>query len=208
MKLQTIVVGELEVNCYLLAEGGEAIVIDPGDEYEKIIAAAEKENCKIIKILLTHGHFDHIGAVSDIAEKTGAKVYVHKDDEIMLDDNIKNLAEFSNAKVKHCKADFYYDSGDVIELGTNKLKIHHTPGHSAGGVCIECGEYLFSGDLLFAGSIGRFDRGDLRTELKSLKYLIDNFSDDIVVYPGHGSATTIGDEKAYNPYIINHVMMR
>ncbi len=206
MKIQTIVVGELQVNCYLLTEGNEAIAIDPGDEYKKIIDAAEKEGCKITKILLTHGHFDHVGAVADIAEKTGAKVYVHKEDKIMLSDDTKNLSDISNAKIKHCSADFNFDSGDVVEFGGNELKIHHTPGHSPGGVCIECGDVLFSGDLLFAGSIGRFDRGDLRTELKSLRYLMDNFGDSVVVYQGHGPSTTIGEEKSYNPYIVNHVM--
>lgn len=205
MKMQTIVVGELQVNCYLLTEGNEAIAIDPGDEYERIINAAEKEGCKITKILLTHGHFDHVGAVADIAEKTGAKVYVHKEDEIMLSDDTKNLSDISNAKIKHCKADFNFDNGDVIDFCGNELKIHHTPGHSLGGICIETGNVLFSGDLLFCGSIGRFDRGDLRTELNSLKYLMDNFSDGVRVYPGHGPATTIGDERKYNPYIVNHI---
>ena len=206
MKIQTIVVGELQVNCYLLTEGNEAIAIDPGDEYEKIIAAAEKGGCKITKILLTHGHFDHVGAVADIVEKTGAKVYVHKEDEIMLSDDTKNLSDISTAKIRHCSADFNFDSGDVIDFCGNELKIHHTPGHSMGSVCIEMGKVLFSGDLLFQMSIGRFDRGDLRTELNSLKYLMENFSDDVEVFPGHGPSTTIGDERNFNPYIVNHVM--
>ncbi len=206
MKIQTIVVGELQVNCYLLTEENEAIAIDPGDEYEKIIAAAEKEGCKITKILLTHGHFDHVGAVADIVEKTGAKVYVHKEDEIMLSDDTKNLSDISNAKIRHCSADFNFENGDVIDFCGNELKIHHTPGHSPGGVCIEMGKVLFSGDLLFQMSIGRFDRGDLRTELNSLKFLMENFSDDVEVFPGHGPSTTIGDERNFNPYIVNHVM--
>ena len=116
MKIQTIVVGELQVNCYLLTEGNEAIAIDPGDEHEKIMAAAEKEGCTITKILLTHGHFDHVGAVADIAEKTGAKVYVHKEDEIMLSDDTKNLSDISNAKIRHCSADFNFDKGDVLDV--------------------------------------------------------------------------------------------
>ena len=206
MKIQTIVVGELQVNCYLLTEGNEAIAIDPGDEYEKIIAAAEKEGGKITKILLTHGHFDHVGAVADIVEKTGAKVYVHKEDEIMLSDDTKNLSDISTAKIRHCSADFNFENGDVIDFCGNELKIYHTPGHSPGGVCIEMGKVLFSGDLLFQMSIGRFDRGDLRTELNSLKFLMENFSDDVEVFPGHGPSTTIGDERNFNPYIVNHVM--
>ncbi len=206
MKIQKVVVGELQVNCYLLTEGSEAIAIDPGDECSKIMLASENEGCTITKILLTHGHFDHIGAVDELVEKTGAKVYVHQEDEIMLSDDTKNLSDISNAKIRHCKADVNFDNGDVIDFCGNKLKIHHTPGHSPGGVCIEAGEYLFSGDLLFRESIGRFDRGNLRAELNSLKYLMDNFNDDVIVYPGHGPETTIGEERAYNPYIVNHVM--
>ena len=124
----------------------------------------------------------------------------------MISEDTKNLSDISNAKIKHCSADFNFDSGDIVEFCDNELKIYHTPGHSPGGVCIECGDVLFSGDLLFAGSIGRFDRGDLRTELESLRYLMDNFDDSVVVYPGHGPSTTIGEEKSYNPYIVNHVM--
>lgn len=206
MKIQTIVVGDLGVNCYILTDGNEAIVIDPGSDCEKILSVIEKEGASLSKILLTHGHFDHIGAVCDLQEKTDATVWVHKDDEEMLSDDDKNLANTLYGRVKHCKADKNFADGDVIPFGENEIKVYHTPGHSNGGVCLEIGKNLFSGDLLFQGSIGRFDYGDLHTELKSLKFLMDNFSDETVVYPGHGSSTTIGEEKVYNPYIVNHVM--
>ena len=206
MKIQTLAVGELQVNCYILTEGNEAIVIDPGKEWERILSAIENEGATLTKIMLTHGHFDHIGAVCDLQEKTGAKVYVHKEDEDMLSDNAKNLAETLRGWTKPCSADEYLENGDSITFGDNVIKVHHTPGHSGGGVCLEIGKNLFSGDLLFQGSIGRFDFGDLRTELKSLKYLIDTFSDDTAVFPGHGPSTTIGEEKKFNPYIVNHVM--
>ena len=206
MKIQTIVVGAFQVNCYILTEGNEAIVIDPGDECGRILSAIENEGASLTKIILTHGHFDHIGAVCDLQEKTDAKVYVHKEDEVMLSDNDKNLANILNGRVKLCKADELLSDGDIITLGENVIKVHHTPGHSGGGICLEIGKNLFSGDLLFQGSIGRFDFGDIRTELNSLKYLVDTFSDDMKVFPGHGPSTTIGEEKMFNPYIVNHVM--
>ncbi len=206
MKIQNLVVGELQVNCYILTEGSDAIVIDPGDECGRILSAIENEGASLSKIILTHGHFDHIGAVCDLQEKTGAKVFVHKEDEVMLSDNDKNLANSLYGSVKPCKADKTLSDGDIITLGENEIKVYHTPGHSNGGICLEVGKNLFSGDLLFQGSIGRFDFGDIRTELKSLKYLMDNFSDDVVVFPGHGPSTTIGEEKMFNPYIVNHIM--
>ena len=206
MKIQTLVVGELQVNCYILTEGNEAIVIDPGDEWGRILSVIENEGATLSKIILTHGHFDHIGAVCDLQEKTGAKVYIHKDDEVMLSDNDKNLANVLYGRVKPCVADVTLSDGDVITLGENEIKVYHTPGHSNGGICLEIGKNLFPGDLLFQGSIGRFDFGDIRTELNSLKFLVENFADDVTVYPGHGPSTTIGDEKKFNPYIVNHIM--
>ncbi len=205
MKIQCLTVGELQANCYLLTQNGEAIVIDPGDEGDVILSEIEREGCTLSKILLTHGHFDHIGAVADLAEETGAKVYVHSRDAEMLTDNTKNLSEMTGAVIKPHTPECFFDDMPEVDFGDKKIKVHHTPGHSNGGVCFEVGEHLFSGDLLFCGSIGRFDRGDLRTELNSLKYLMDNFKDEVKVYPGHGPSTTIGYERNYNPYIVNHI---
>ena len=205
MEIQCLTVGELQANCYLLTQNGEAIIIDPGDEADVILYEIERTGCALSKILLTHGHFDHIGAVADLAEKTGAKVYVHSGDKEMLTDNTKNLSEMTGAYIKPYAPDFFLDDMPQIDFGGTIINVHHTPGHSNGGVCFEAGDNLFSGDLLFLGSIGRFDRGDLRTELNSLKYLMDNFGDDVRVYPGHGPSTTIGYERNCNPYIVNHI---
>ena len=205
MEIKSVCVGELMVNCYILADGGEACVIDPGSEADKIVQISNNMGAKITKILLTHGHFDHIGAVKSLAEKTGAKVYVHKEDEIMLSDNEKNLNFMSEVKVEKCSADVLLNGGEVLKVGEKELKIYHTPGHSAGGISIYTDGSLFSGDLLFRGSIGRFDYGNVRVELESLKFLVDTFPKETVVYPGHGEFTTIGEEMQYNPYIIRHV---
>lgn len=205
MEIKSVCVGELMVNCYILADGKEACVIDPGSEADRIIQEADKMGAKITKILLTHGHYDHIGAVKRLAEKTGAKVYVHKEDEIMLSDNEKNLNFMSEIKIENCSADVLLSGGEIINVGSKELKIYHTPGHSPGGISIYTDGFLFAGDLLFRGSIGRFDYGNVRVELESLKFLVDTFSDDTIVYPGHGEFTTIGEEKQFNPYIVRHV---
>ena len=205
MNIQTLVLGSMEVNCYLLSDSGEAVVIDPGDEVEKVLEAVEKSGCKLTKILLTHGHFDHIGAVSDLKEKSGATIYVHSGDEQMLYDNTKNLSYMAEG-IKPCKADETLDDINTIPVGSSEIKVYYTPGHSKGGVSFLWGDNLFCGDLLFKNSIGRFDHGSLRVELSSLKYLMENFDDRIKVYPGHGEETTIGEERQNNPYIINHVL--
>ncbi len=205
MIIKGLVVGELEVNCYVLCDGEEAIAIDPGDEWEVILKNIE-QGCTLTKILLTHGHFDHIGAVADLAEKTGAKVYIHGFDAQMLYDDTKNLSCMTGVHIKPYWADFFLDDIENIDFNGKKIKVHYTPGHSRGSVCFEIEDKLFSGDLLFQGSIGRFDRGELKVELNSLKYLMDNFKDDVKVYPGHGPSTSIGFERKLNPYIVNHIL--
>lgn len=201
MKIQHLTVGNLAVNCYLLCENTQAAVIDPGDGAELIIKKAEEEGCKITKILLTHGHFDHIGAVCELAEKTGAKVYVHSGDKLMLTDNSCNLSFLTGEKIKPYSPDILLDDIKEIPLETSVIKVFHTPGHSEGSVTYYCDRNLFCGDLLFCGSIGRFDFGDLDTELNSIKFLMDNFLEETRVFPGHGESTTLGYEKKYNPYV-------
>ena len=206
MNIECLTLGSLEVNCYILCENGEAVVIDPGSESEKVLSYIEKSGCTLTKILLTHGHFDHIGAVCDIAEKSGAKVYVHSGDAPMLEDNSKNLSYMTGEEIKTCCADEFLDEVDMLKVGDLEIKVYYTPGHSKGGVSFLCQNNLFCGDLLFKGSIGRFDHGSLRIELASLKFLMDNFDDSVKVFPGHGPQTTIGEERRNNPYIVNHVL--
>ncbi len=205
MNIECFVVGELQENCYLLTDGGEAVLIDPGAESERLFEAVEKSGCTLEKILLTHGHFDHIGAVCALAKKSGAKVFVYSKDAPMLTDNSKNLSYMGNG-IEYYAPDAFLDEAESIQVGNTALKVFHTPGHSDGSVCFLCENVLFSGDLLFQGSIGRFDHGNLREELKSLKFLMDNFDDSIKVLPGHGPSTTIGEERAFNPYIVKHVI--
>lgn len=202
MNMQCLVLGQLGVNCYILTDNGEAAVIDPGAECDKIIQHIEKSGCTLKKILLTHGHFDHIGAVSELAQKTETPVYVHSGDGKMLTDNSCNLSFLTGEQVKPYTPDVFLDDIKEIELGETVIKVFHTPGHSEGCVSFLWGDRLFNGDLLFQGSIGRYDFGDLDTELRSIKFLMDNFDDSIRLYPGHGMSTTIGHERIYNPYSV------
>ena len=206
MDIQRIMVGELQVNCYLLTDNGEAAVIDPGAQADLILKKIEESGASLTKILLTHGHFDHIGAVSVLAEKTGAEVYIHSGDKMMLLDNDCNLSFLTGAKIEPYTPDILLDEVQEIPLGNTIIKVYHTPGHSAGSVTYQWGDNLLCGDLLFQNSIGRFDFGDLKTELESIKFLITSFPEETIVLPGHGVKTTIGDEKRGNPYIVNHVL--
>ena len=206
MDIQRIMVGQLQVNCYLLTDNGEAAVIDPGADADLILQKIEESGVTLTKILLTHGHFDHTGAVKTLAEKTGAKVYIHSGDKMMLLDNDCNLSFLTGEKIEPYNPDILLDEVQEIPFGNTTIKVHHTPGHSAGGVTYQWEDNLFCGDLLFQNSIGRFDFGDLRTELESIKFLITNFPEETIVLPGHGGKTTIGEEKKHNPYVVNHVL--
>ena len=201
MDIQCLVLGQLGVNCYLLTENNKAVVIDPGDETDKILSALEEKGCTLEKILLTHGHFDHTGAVSDLAEKTGVKVFIHSGDEIMLRDNSKNLSFLTGVGVKTYDKAIPLETAGEITLGNTEIKYFHTPGHSQGSVTYVWEDNLFCGDLLFRGSIGRYDFGDLKVELQSIKFLLDTFDDSVRVFPGHGISTSIGFERMNNPYI-------
>ena len=206
MEIKRITVGNLEENCYLITEADEAAIIDPGSESEVLLEKIGACGVKLTKILLTHGHFDHIGAVCEIKERTGAKIYMHEGDAKMPFDTELNLGYMNDEKVKPFAVDNYLSHGDILSIGHTEGRVYHTPGHSDGSVCFLFDENLFCGDLLFKNSIGRFDRGNLRAELKSLKFLMDNLDDNVIVYPGHGPKTTVGDERRNNPYILNHVL--
>ncbi len=205
MDIKSIVVGALEENCYILTHNGEAVVIDPGAQPDTIISKIQESGATIKMILLTHGHFDHIGAVSALARYSGAPVYIHTLDAPMLRDNKKNLSLMTMEEIEPYSGENLLSGGEVLTFGETQIKVHHTPGHSDGCVCYECGDNLFGGDLLFRGSIGKFDRSNLSTQMRSLRYLMDNFSNCVKVFPGHGEATTIGLERKTNPYIVNHI---
>ena len=197
-------VGMIRANCYIVeSDSNNAAVIDPGDEFDKIDAFLTENGLTLKKILLTHGHFDHIGAVKQLQEKYGAEVFIHAEDAIMLTDRRKSLADdmpyYVYRPVEKYTA---IDEGDKIELDELVFEVLHTPGHTKGGVCYRCGDALFTGDTLFKMSMGRtdFPGGSLKEIFASLGRLA-RIDGDLEVYPGHNETSTLDHERKYNDYM-------
>ena len=203
--LLTLPVGELGTNCFLIsARDGETAVIDPGSQPELISAALEQHNLAPKMILLTHGHFDHIGAVQALKERYRLPVYVHEADAEMLSSPEKNGGISLMGRTISAPWDETVREGSRIQLGDLCFRVLHTPGHSAGSGCYETEDLLFSGDTLFCGGVGRTDLyggsyPQLRASLKRLAEL----AGDRRVYPGHGPATSLEKERRQNPYLGN-----
>lgn len=204
MVLKTLTVGELGANCYILGCPDTLIgaVIDPGGDGDHILNTAEKLGLNIKYIINTHGHIDHIAANGRVKEATGADLLIHSQDAPMLTDSKLSLASFLGKKVDLVKADRLLEEGDLIKLGSLELKVIHTPGHTLGGICLAVENKLFTGDTLFAGSIGRtdFPGGDYNTLLNSIQEKLLNYGEETIVYPGHGPSSSIGEEKRSNPF--------
>jgi glyoxylase-like metal-dependent hydrolase (beta-lactamase superfamily II) len=205
MLLMRLVVGPLQVNCFILADEKtrEAVVIDPGDDAQDILLIIKEKGLKVQYIVNTHGHFDHIGANKAIKEATGAEILIHEGDAAVLASAPRQSAIFGMKSVSSPSADRFVKHGDVIRAGEISLKVLHTPGHSPGGICLLEEGIVFTGDALFAGSIGRtdFPGGDLATLLRSIKTNLLTLPDDTKVFSGHGPASTIGDERRENPFL-------
>ena len=189
-------------NCYYLETDKAAIVIDPGYKRDSILEFLNKNEDKERLILLTHGHFDHIGGADYLRQETGVKIGIGALDVPALSDDALNCAVVFKRKLEPFAADFEYCDGDVIKVGDIELKVISTPGHTVGGVSFLCENNLFSGDTLFKTSIGRtdFEGGSFEELEKSIKKLYA-LPDETVVYAGHGESSTIGFEKKYNPFV-------
>jgi len=209
MFLKKIIVGPLETNCYLIAckNTKNAAVIDPGGEEEVdiILKNLQENNFNLEYIINTHGHIDHITGNRALKEKTKAILLIHRLDAPMLSDVNKNFSIFMGKERCSPPADRYLEEGEEISLGKLKLKIIHTPGHTSGGICLILNNIVFTGDTLFAGSVGRTDLpgGSYHDLQKSIKEKLLVLNDDKIIYPGHGPDSTIGEERRTNPYIKN-----
>ncbi len=205
MDICTLSVGPLQVNCYIAAcrASNKAMVIDPGDEGERILAAVEQRGWQVELIVNTHGHFDHVGANDYLVQHTQAQLCMHRDDLPLLQVAAKYAESYGLPAVESPPPQKLLVDGDTLEVGELTFKVIHTPGHSPGGICLYCGGHLFSGDTLFAASIGRTDLpgGNLQQLLSSIRAQLMVLPDATVVHPGHGPESTIGSEKHGNPFI-------
>ncbi|HHW15677.1 MAG TPA: MBL fold metallo-hydrolase [Firmicutes bacterium] len=206
VKVQTLPVGVLATNCYLVHDplSGEMLVIDPGAEPERLLSAIRESGARVVAIVNTHGHWDHIGANAAVKEATGAPLLIHAADAGWLTDSAANRSALRPLPpVASPSADRLLQEGEELPLGRHRLRVIHTPGHTAGGICLYLPGLLFSGDTLFAESVGRTDLpGGSWTALRSsIREKLFALPVETVVYPGHGPSTTIGDERSLNPYV-------
>ena len=191
MQIYTLCLGQLETNCYLVADGdGIAAVIDPGDAPDTILEAARTHGLQIQAILLTHGHFDHVGGVRGLAEALRCPVWIHEN-ELTLPTHLTAGTLYYTDN---------YTDGDTVTVGKLTFTVLHTPGHTPGSVCLRCENTLFSGDTLFAGACGRTDLpGGSRAQMVESLARLAAIPENLTVLPGHGEATTLSRERESNP---------
>jgi len=189
----------------------EAVLIDPGDEVDELLGAVQEREVDVTAILLTHAHVDHITGVDRAKEALDVPVYLHRDDLFLYEAAVQQGALFGFKVRPQPPVDVYYD-GTPIYFGDYEVRVHHTPGHCPGGVCLQigkkgvAGEHLFVGDTLFAGSIGRTDLpgGDYNVLMRSITGVLLPLGDAAIVHPGHGPDTTIGRERTTNPFVLEY----
>jgi len=211
MLLETRAVAPFFKNGFLLGceTTREAVVIDPGDEVQDLIDLIDLGRLTVRYILLTHAHMDHVSGVARLKAATGAPIGLHRDDLFLYDLVVQQGLMFGYKVEPPPQPDFFYQAGVPLTFGHYQVRVHHTPGHSPGGVALQVGPTgtpggeIFVGDTLFAGSIGRTDLtgGDTPTLIKSIRTVLFGFGDAAVVYPGHGPQTTIGEERRNNPFL-------
>ncbi len=203
MRVKTLIVGELSENCHILIDNrGDCLIFDPGDEAERIIGEIKSQNLSPKAVLLTHGHFDHIMATNSIKKEFNIPVIIGECDEEMLSDDLKNASALIGFHVDKIIADKKVNDNEVIDIGSFRIKVISTPGHSKGSVCYVIDNLMFSGDTLFKNSVGRSDLfgGNAMRLMQSLEKL-KNLEGDYEIFSGHGQNTTLFQEKNQNPWL-------
>lgn len=205
MIIRSITVGPVMTNCYVVGceETRKGVVIDPGDEVDRILLEAIEEKLSIEYIINTHGHFDHVGGNSRLKKATGATLMIHILDAPMLKTVSASAAAWGLRAEDSPLPDRLLNDGDTISFGTLTFTVLHTPGHTAGGVSLHSSGDVFVGDTLFAGSVGRtdFPGGDFNILKSSIREKLFTLEDSVTVWPGHNQETTIGREKRMNPFV-------
>jgi hydroxyacylglutathione hydrolase len=207
LDVRMFTVGPVQENCFIFRAAGSdrALIVDPGEEEDRILGAVEELGVDVEAILLTHTHFDHVGAVAPVAKATGAPVYCPEIEVPVLADIMAFVPWPGFGPYESYDADETVSGGEHLELAGLEIDVLFTPGHSPGHVTysIPDGHALFSGDVLFRGSVGRTDLpgGDWGTLLESIRSLVDGFPEETTVYPGHMGITTLGAERASNPFL-------
>ena len=202
--IKRLVVGHLSANCYIvgLESDGEGMVIDPGGNQENIIKAIDESGLEIKTIVLTHGHSDHIAALRDVQDQTGAQVAIHIEDADFLEGRGSFSSQFGISYRTPYPPDRLLREGDIIAVGSLSFKVIHTPGHTPGSICLQTGAKVFTGDTIFYRGIGTtLMPGSSRRELlESIHTKLMVLPDETILYPGHGRETTVGAERRDNPY--------
>ena len=205
-EIRQIVMSDLQENCFLLHDAdGNAVVIDPGGEPDLVLAAAAEKKLTIREILDTHGHIDHIAGNVPLRRATGARIGIHPDDASRLSDPILSGAAWLGWEFEPHQPDFQFREGDTVGCGAIRFEVVHTPGHSP-GLCMlvdRTNGAAFVGDLVFRGSVGRWDLpgGDFETLMRSLREKFAVLPPGMTVYSGHGPGTTVGEELEHNPFL-------
>jgi hydroxyacylglutathione hydrolase len=205
MILETLTVGPFQENCYVIGDGASGAIVDPGDEAARIALAVEQTDLEIGQILVTHAHIDHVGAVAALADEYACPVLMHAEAEPMLQQLPTQAMMMGLRFGKVPAVDRHIQDGEILEVGSLRLESLYTPGHAPGHLAfyVESEGLVLSGDALFAGSVGRTDLfgGDMEVLVRSINERLLTLPDETRVYPGHGPRTTIGDERAYNPFL-------
>lgn len=205
MILEGFGVGPMDANCYIIGcdKTKVAAVVDPGAEGGRILNRLKSLGLTCKYIILTHGHVDHIAALKEVREATGAQVLIHTQDAGMLTNPGLNLSMFMGSALKFKEAERLLEDGNKVQVGEVIVEVIHTPGHTPGGISLKVGQDLITGDTLFQGSVGRsdFPGGNHNVLINSIKTKLMVYPDETKVYPGHGPASTIGAEKRYNPFL-------
>ncbi|MFO7948953.1 MAG: MBL fold metallo-hydrolase [Candidatus Fermentibacteraceae bacterium] len=204
MRIRRLTVGPLDVNCYLISGEGRAMAVDPGGDADRVLAALEEDGPELESIVCTHGHFDHVGGCRGLMEATGAGLLVHREAAAGLEEAVEHSLAMTGRPLPPPPAPTgFLADGDTVGPDGLAFRVVHAPGHSPGSICLLGEGILISGDLIFAGSVGRTDLPGGSTELlqRSISEVLRGLDDSVRILPGHGPETTVGRERRTNPFL-------